>query len=163
MANIRLGEVVEVLVSGYHAPVGTTGIVSGMNSVGFTVDTYEFGEISLQYNIPAFALRVYPMPSLDRVWWRLQSKEDMLLKAMEIWGVGGISITPTHVSGELFRVSMTRYNKAAFSVRANSIKDVLKMCFRIAYFTRLRMDAIYKEQQELLHEVGILREVIREL
>lgn len=163
MASLKLGEIVKVLTGGYPLPPGTEGVVTGFNVSGVEVCSFEFGESKDFGTVHAFALSKVPLPRAEMLWNRLRHKEDMIARAMRVWGAGSVALTYTDVVGEPFKVTVNWRNGTQLLTRAKSVAEAMKNAFLLAYFLRVTREAVQGAHQELLDALSSLREEVRAL
>lgn len=162
MANIRMGEVVKVLVEGYGVAPETLALVTGFSASGIQVHTIRYGGLHQVHTVPSFALRKHILPPVEMIWNRLRTKEDMIMRAMRRWGVTSILFEPTDIQGELFKITVNK-GQERYPVRAKTIADALKMALTLAYFTKFDMRELDRERQRMLNELQSIREEVQAL
>ena len=162
MANLRMGEIVKVLVDGYGLPVNSECVVTGFNVHGVIVSTVKYGSFERRSSVAAFALRKLNMPKAEMIWNRIRHKEDMISRAMQRWGVKSVLLEPTLVQGEIFKVTVAKDDEIV-PVRAGSVGETMKMAFMLGYFMRFSVKELYQDRDEVLRELDQLRETVRVL
>lgn len=160
MAQIRLGDVVEVLLSGYQVDEGTQAIALEYSGDGIKVLSFKFGSPHKEAVIPAFALKHKTQMQAEMVWNRLRGREGMLIKAMTVWGVKGIEFVSTGLVEEPIKVHI-RKDGFALTVRAKTVGAALKMAFMLGYFTRFRKQEVWDELKGVLERAKEVREYVK--
>lgn len=163
MASLRLGEIVKVLAEGYGLPPGEKGVVEGFSVGGVMVGVVKWGRLDTQCTIPAFALQRVSLPQVEMIWNRIRHKEDMIARALKVWGVVSIELQSTEIAGEGFKVMVHKNRGDALSVRARSLSEAIKMAFTLGYFMRVSMRDVHTAKEKVLRKVEEAREAVRAL
>lgn len=160
MSSLRQGDIVKVLASGYSLPPEVQAVVVGFNSSGVEVGNVRWGFVQEAVTIPAFALRKVTLPQAEMIWNRIRHKEDMILRAMTVWGIKEVRLKATTVVGQLYKAVIVWQDKT-LEVRAGTLGEVLKTAFMLGYFLRVSSQTVKEVQSRIQELLNAVEELVR--